>query len=273
LHPIGRMAAWRPRIRPPIASIPGPSVVGRPAADRAGRYLQSQAILAQAAGSVRLEFRLASSLCLCQPPTDNVLGRLGVRWLPYTSTTFGRGLAPSVLVRYIILGSACGVSNVCCDVSAPMRAAFELSAGPPPKPAIACTSGPRRPLIMAYCPPSARLCSLIPGFGVPASGGRHCECKSLPAPSMVLARAGTSSARANGAKSPSRGWSACDRHSACGSVDGLVSGIKSHIIEIASKLTDAILRNVAAQSKFAATNPKSAVLSAAPSPDAVPMMP
>jgi hypothetical protein len=29
-----------------------------------------------------------------------------VRWLPYTSTTFGRGLAPSVLVRYIILGSA-----------------------------------------------------------------------------------------------------------------------------------------------------------------------
>ena len=56
-------------------------------------------------------------------------------------------------------------------------------------------------------------------------------------------------------------------------VDGLVSGIKSHIIEIASKLTDAILRNVAAQSKFAATTPKSAVLSAAPSPDAVPMMP
>jgi hypothetical protein len=72
---------------------------------------------------------------------------------------------------------------------------------------------------------------------------------------------------------PVGGWSACDRHSACGSVDGLVSGIKSHIIEIASKLTDAILRNVAAQSKFAATSPKSAVLSAAPSPDAVPMMP
>ena len=57
------------------------------------------------------------------------------------------------------------------------------------------------------------------------------------------------------------------------SVDGLVSGIKSHIIEAASKPTDATLRNVAAQSKFAATNPKSAVLSAAPSPDAVPMMP
>jgi hypothetical protein len=102
LHPIGRMAAWRPRIGPPIASTPAPSVAGRPAADRAGRYLQSQAILAQAAGNVRLEFRLASSLCLCRPPTDNVLGRLGVRWLPYTSTTFGRGLAPSVLVRYII---------------------------------------------------------------------------------------------------------------------------------------------------------------------------
>ena len=53
------------------------------------------------------------------------------------------------------------------------------------------------------------------------------------------------------------------------SVDGLVSGIKSHMIEAASKPTDATLRNVAAQSKFAATNPKSAVLSAAPSPDAV----
>src|ERR1700758_1501166 len=57
------------------------------------------------------------------------------------------------------------------------------------------------------------------------------------------------------------------------SVDGLVSGIKSHMIEAASKPTDATLRNVAAQSKFAATNPKSAALSAAPSPDAVPMMP
>ena len=57
------------------------------------------------------------------------------------------------------------------------------------------------------------------------------------------------------------------------SVEGLVSGIKSHMIEAPSKATDAILRNVAAQSKFAATTPKSAVLSAAPSPDAVPMMP
>jgi hypothetical protein len=57
------------------------------------------------------------------------------------------------------------------------------------------------------------------------------------------------------------------------SVDGLVSGIKSHMIEAASKPTNAILRNVAAQSKFAAASPKSAVLSAAPSPDAVPTMP
>jgi len=57
------------------------------------------------------------------------------------------------------------------------------------------------------------------------------------------------------------------------SVDGLVSGIKRHMIEAASKPTDAILRNVAAQSKFAATTPKSAVLSAAPSPDAVPTIP
>ena len=57
------------------------------------------------------------------------------------------------------------------------------------------------------------------------------------------------------------------------SVDGLVSGIKSHMIEAPSKPTDAILRNVAAQSKFAAITPKSAVLSAAPIPDAVPMMP
>ena len=57
------------------------------------------------------------------------------------------------------------------------------------------------------------------------------------------------------------------------SVDGLVSGIKSHMIKAASKPTDAILRNVAAQSKFAAASPKSAVLSAAPSPDAVPTMP
>ena len=57
------------------------------------------------------------------------------------------------------------------------------------------------------------------------------------------------------------------------SVDGLVSGIKSHMIEAPSKATDAILRNVAVQSKFAAIRPKSAVLSAAPIPDAVPMMP
>jgi hypothetical protein len=54
-------------------------------------------------------------------------------------------------------------------------------------------------------PASGRLCSLIPGFGVPASGGEDWECKSLPAPSMVLARAGTLSARPNGARSPSRG--------------------------------------------------------------------
>ena len=57
------------------------------------------------------------------------------------------------------------------------------------------------------------------------------------------------------------------------SVDGLVSGIKSHMIEAASKATDAMLRNVAVRSKFAAIRPKSAVLSAAPIPDAVPMMP
>ena len=57
------------------------------------------------------------------------------------------------------------------------------------------------------------------------------------------------------------------------SVDGLVSGIKSDMIEAPSKATAAILRNVAVRSKCAATNPKSAVLSAAPSPDAVPMMP
>src|SRR5262245_2494897 len=57
------------------------------------------------------------------------------------------------------------------------------------------------------------------------------------------------------------------------SVDGRVSGIKSHMIEAASKPTDAILRNVAAQSKFAAASPKRAVLSAAPSPDAAPTMP
>jgi hypothetical protein len=64
-----------------------------------------------------------------------------------------------------------------------------------------------------------------------------------------------------------------ERAPPAGSVDGLVSGIKSHMIEAPSKPTDAILRNVAAQSKFAAIRPKSAVLSAAPIPDAVPMMP
>jgi hypothetical protein len=101
LHPIGRMAAWRPRIGPPIGATPAPSVAGRPAADRAGRYLQSQAILAQAAGNVRLEFRLASSLMLV-PATDRQRSRTFSRALAtYTSTTFGRGLAPSVLVRYI----------------------------------------------------------------------------------------------------------------------------------------------------------------------------
>ena len=57
------------------------------------------------------------------------------------------------------------------------------------------------------------------------------------------------------------------------SVDGLVSGIKSDMIEAPSKATAAILRNAAVRSKFAAIKPKSAVLRAAPSPDAVPMMP
>ena len=57
------------------------------------------------------------------------------------------------------------------------------------------------------------------------------------------------------------------------SVDGLVSGIKSHMIEAPSKATDAMVRNVAMRSKFAVIRPKSAVLSAAPIPDAVPMMP
>ena len=57
------------------------------------------------------------------------------------------------------------------------------------------------------------------------------------------------------------------------SVDGLVSGIKSHMIEAPSKATAVILRNVVAWPKLAAIRPKTAVLSAAPSPDAVPMMP
>jgi len=57
------------------------------------------------------------------------------------------------------------------------------------------------------------------------------------------------------------------------SVDGLVSGIKTQMTKAPNKATDAILRNVAVRSKFAATRPKSAVLSAAPIPDAVPMMP
>ena len=57
------------------------------------------------------------------------------------------------------------------------------------------------------------------------------------------------------------------------SVDGLVSGIKSHMIEAPSKATAAILRNVVVRPKFAAIRPKTAVLSAAPIPDAVPIMP
>jgi transcriptional regulator with XRE-family HTH domain len=57
------------------------------------------------------------------------------------------------------------------------------------------------------------------------------------------------------------------------SVDGLVSGIKSHMIEAPSKATAAILRNVVVRPKLAAIRPKTAVLRAAPIPDAVPMMP
>ena len=57
------------------------------------------------------------------------------------------------------------------------------------------------------------------------------------------------------------------------SVDGLVSGIKSHMIEAPSKATAAILRNVVVWPKLAAIRPKTAVLRAAPIPDAVPMMP
>jgi len=56
------------------------------------------------------------------------------------------------------------------------------------------------------------------------------------------------------------------------SVDGLVSGIKSHMIEAPSKATAAILRNVVVWPKLAAIRPKTAVLRAAPIPDAVPMM-
>jgi len=37
--------------------------------------------------------------------------------------------------------TCCGVvRNCCCDVSAPRGTVFEVSAAPPPKPAIACTS-------------------------------------------------------------------------------------------------------------------------------------
>lgn len=57
------------------------------------------------------------------------------------------------------------------------------------------------------------------------------------------------------------------------SVDGLVSGIKSHMIEAPSRATAAIVRNVVVRPKFAAIRPKTAVLSAAPIPAAVPMMP
>ena len=53
----------------------------------------------------------------------------------------------------------------------------------------------------------------------------------------------------------------------------LLDGIKSHMIEAPSKATAAIVRNVVVRPKFAAIRPKTAVLSAAPIPDAVPMMP
>jgi hypothetical protein len=56
-------------------------------------------------------------------------------------------------------------------------------------------------------------------------------------------------------------------------VDGLVSGIRSQRIAAPSRPTDAILRNAAVRPKLIAIKPKSAVLSAAPIPDAVPMMP
>ena len=56
-------------------------------------------------------------------------------------------------------------------------------------------------------------------------------------------------------------------------VDGLVSGIRSQRIAALSRPTDAILRNAAVRPKLIAIKPKSAVLSAAPIPDAVPMMP
>jgi len=51
------------------------------------------------------------------------------------------------------------------------------------------------------------------------------------------------------------------------SVNGLVSGIKSHMIEAPSKATAAILRNVVVWPKLAAIRPKTAVLRAAPIPE------
>src|SRR5262249_28594468 len=55
-------------------------------------------------------------------------------------------------------------------------------------------------------------------------------------------------------------------------VDGLVSGIKSQRIAAPSTPIDEILRNAAVRPKLTAIRPKSAVLSAAPIPDAGPMM-
>jgi hypothetical protein len=57
-----------------------------------------------------------------------------------------RGTSKSVRYRGRCLSSGrshtcCGVvSDCCCDVSAPSATVFKLSAAPPPKPAIACTS-------------------------------------------------------------------------------------------------------------------------------------
>jgi hypothetical protein len=50
-------------------------------------------------------------------------------------------LAIAAAYRRAASHTCCGVvRNYCCDVSAPRGTVFEVSAAPPPKPAIACTS-------------------------------------------------------------------------------------------------------------------------------------
>jgi hypothetical protein len=157
--------------------------------------------------------------------------------------------------------------------------AFEGNSGPD---ILRSSSSPRDPICDIGWIEIPQCSSLVPSRAVLSFRSEALEAardneaaRVHHAPRQLGGRVAARSARAaNGAETETRyRVSGANLTMSYFSVDGLVSGIKSHMIEAPSKATAAILRNVVVRPKFAAIRPKTAVLRAAPIPDAVPMMP